>query len=434
MTVHYKKLLTVALPLFLSFTAVMVHAQTQCKPFVLVIDHDAEVPELTDSEIWERAISVVFKVNQTDIEPDESGYIKLMDELRRLGQDDLVVVRKMIIRGSASPEGRFMNNSRLAHGRARALADSVAGLARCCPSCLEEIFIEEDYLGLRRLMYETKPPYADAVLNILENCDDPGMIKPMLQKAHEGRLWRQLLNDWYPELRAARVVLVVSLVDKRLTEKLSPIPPLEGIGSGIIKPQRSPADPTRFAAGPKQPRRPIINVKTNLLSIPNVALEFLPRGGHLTAMAEWSGIGLRNDNKLRTFIVHDLVLEGRYYFRGRASFTGHYLSLYGNVGEFDIQRSATRAWLCDSFGRAWGAGVGWGYVHRIGRSHWKWEVNLGLGYLHAEYDGYHPAEPWSPPGFYYDWNDDPELFRKFGNIFEYFGPTRFGFGFSYDLP
>lgn len=434
MTVHYKKLLTVALPLFLSFTAVMVHAQTQCKPFVLVIDHDAEVPELTDSEIWERAISVVFKVNQTDIEPDESGYIKLMDELRRLGQDDLVVVRKMIIRGSASPEGRFMNNSRLAHGRARALADSVAGLARCCPSCLEEIFIEEDYLGLRRLMYETKPSYADAVLNILENCDDPGMIKPMLQKAHEGRLWRQLLNDWYPELRAARVVLVVSLVDKRLTEKLSPIPPLEGIGSGIIKPQRSPADPTRFATRPKQPRRPIINVKTNLLSIPNVALEFLPRGGHLTAMAEWSGIGLRNDNKLRTFIVHDLVLEGRYYFRGRASFTGHYLSLYGNAGEFDIQRSATRAWLCDSFGRAWGAGVGWGYVHRIGRSHWKWEVNLGLGYLHAEYDGYHPAEPWSPPGFYYDWNDDPELFRKFGNIFEYFGPTRFGFGFSYDLP
>ena len=433
MTVNYKKLLTVALSLYLSFTAVMVHAQTQCKPFVLVIDHDEEVPELTDSEIWERAVSVVFKVNQTDIDTNESGYIKLMDELRRLGQDDLVVVRKIIIRGSASPEGRYINNSRLAHGRAQAIADSVAVLARCCPTCLEEIFIEEDYLGLRRIMHETRPPYAAAVLNILENCSDPGMLKPLLKKAHEGRLWGQLLNDWYPQLRAARVVLIVSLVDKRLTEKLSPIPALEKTDSGIIMPKWSPAGPTRYAAGPKA-RRPLLNVKTNLLSIPNVALEILPRGGHLTAMAEWSGIGLRNDNKLRTFIVHDLVLEGRYYFRGRAAFTGHYLSLYGNAGEFDIQRSATKAWLCDSFGRAWGAGMGWGYVRRIGRSRWKWEVNLALGYLQAAYDGYHPAEPWAPPGFYYDWNDDPELFRKFGNKFEYFGPTRFGFGFSCDLP
>lgn len=362
---------------------------------------------------------------------------------------------------------------------------AVDSLSRYIPisdSLVEERHTAEDYAGLRRLMINSDAPYRDAVVKAIDNHRRSADIKAALFRMESGHVWQRLLHDYYPRLRTARVVLFVSATEtpEAHTPDSSSEPTEAGAtvadAAGVAEPteaQTPPvAEPSEVEAAvadtavatsgtimeqqnnranilpqkEKTPLQPMLNVKTNLLydlalvvpqygwaPTPNVSLEFMPRDGHITAVAEWMGSGWRSDKRLKTYILKNLLLEGRHYLQGDAAYTRHYFAAYGNMGEFDIQFSATKAWINGQFGKAWGCGIGWGYVRRIGQSPWKWEVNAAVGYLHTPYDSYHPAEDWAVQGnFYYNWHDDSTKFEKRRSTFNYFGLTRLGI--SYDLP
>ncbi|ADV42888.1 hypothetical protein Bache_0871 [Bacteroides helcogenes P 36-108] len=333
---------------------------------------------------------------------------------------------------------------------------AVDSLSRYIPipdSLVEERHTAEDYAGLRRLMINSDAPYRDAVVKAIDKHRRSADIKAALFRMESGHVWQRLLHDYYPRLRAARVVLFVSATEtpeahtpdsrSEPTEAGATVADTAVATSGAIMEQTS-----ILSKKEKTSLQPMLNVKTNLLydialvvpqygwaPTPNISLEFMPRSGHITAVAEWMGSGWRSDKRLKTYILKDILLEGRYYLQGDAAYTGHYFAAYGNLGEFDIQFSATKAWINDKFGKAWGCGIGWGYVRRIGQSPWKWEVNAAVGYLHTPYDSYHPAEDWAVQGnFYYNWHDDPTKFEKRRSTFNYFGLTHLGISISYDLP
>lgn len=424
-------------------------AQDGVPSYVVVLDRDQEVPDISDSTLWERALPVTFKVNRTFIPRADTNYVRLKAELPRL-IEDYDVCRLLIIRGSASPEGGYRNNIRLAHGRARALVDSLSYFVEIPDSVVQERYMFEDYEGLRRTIKDTDEPYRQEIADIIErHRGNAAATKAALMRLDGGRVWRRLLKVYYPRLRAARFLLF--LTPRRIMPKGVPDMPLARIGGEetLLPPPVLPmlATPLREPQE-EEPWQPMINIKTNLLCdlalivpqygwapTPNVSLEFLPRGGHLTAVAEYMGSGWRSDKRLKTWILRSLLLEARYYRRGGATFTGHYLSAYANIGKYDIQFSAEKAWLSKQYENTWGCGLGWGYVRRIGSTPWKWEVNAAVGYLHTAYDRYHPAEEWATPGeFYYNWHDAPEDFRPLRNKFSYLGLTRLGFSISYDLP
>lgn len=190
---------------------------------------------------------------------------------------------------------------------------------------------------------------------------------------------------------------------------------------------------------PISPPQPILNLKTNALYnialTPNLTLEFLPKNGHITLAAEWMWANWRNDNRNKTWVLQNILLEGRYYLKGNAAYTGHHFDIYANAGKYDVQFDGTHGYQSLDFGKTWGAGIGWGYVKRIGTSNWKWEVNAAIGYLQSPYDSYHAAESWAQPDkWYYDYHGDPTLFRALGKKLNYFGLTRLGFSISYDIP
>lgn len=193
---------------------------------------------------------------------------------------------------------------------------------------------------------------------------------------------------------------------------------------------------------------PCLNVKTNILydlallipqygyaPTPNISLEYLPKSGHITPMVELTWAPWRNDSRSKTWIVHNLLLEGRYYIHSTDLYVGHYMSAYANVGAYDIQFNKSKAWLSDKWSKNYGFGIGWGYVKRFQEnSRWKWEVNAALGYLHSSYDGYHDAESWADKDKnYFDWHENPSDYRRYQNHLNYWGLTRFGFSISYDL-
>lgn len=397
-----------------------------------------------------------------------------MEAAARLKGRGYALCRLLVIRGSASPDGNYRSNELLAHRRARTLEDSLSLYISVADSLVEERYMAEDYAGLRRLMTASDAPYREAVVRAIDNNHTPASTKAALRRMEGGQVWKPLLRDYYPRLRAVRVILFVSSPKREGKKPANAVETGEAAATEISEAQKpvitepsgveeAVADTAVATSGTimeqqnradilpkkeKTPRQPMLNVKTNLLydlalivpqygwaPTPNVSLEFLPRSGHITAVAEWMGSGWRSDKRLKTYILKNLLLEGRYYLKGGAAYTGHYFAAYGNLGEFDIQFSASKAWINDRFGKTWGCGIGWGYVRRIGQSPWKWEVNAALGYLHTPYDSYHPAEEWAVPGnFYYNWHDDPTKFEKRRSTFNYFGLTRIGFSISYDLP
>ncbi|MDO5130069.1 MAG: DUF3575 domain-containing protein [Prevotellaceae bacterium] len=419
--------------------------------YIIVIPNDAKPFSVSDSSLWEKALPIYFKVNRTEIRPGDQNLENLTEVLKKTGEE-YSLCKLMIIRSSASPEGGYKNNVRLAHRRAKALLDSLKRHIVIPDSTVEERYMHEDYEGLRRMLLKSDAPFRDKAISIIEkNRGNDSETKRQLMNLDAGRTWKVLLRDYYPSLRAARILIFVTRnLDSQfvgMTKETSGVYAPKPIKTEEKLPYISELKLTSRETTQGR-NQPMFNLKTNLLydlalvvpqygwaPSPNVSLEFLPRYGHITAVAEYIGSGWRNDRKLKTWIVRDLLLEARYYLRGNASFTGHYFAAYANTARYDIQFSAEKAWLSKSYGDTWGTGIGWGYVRRIGKSHWKWEANLALGLLHTAYDRYHPAEEWAEPDrFYYNWHDSPELFVKLRNKFNYIGITRLGFSLSYDLP
>ena len=74
----------------------------------------------------------------------------------------------MVIKSSASPEGGYDNNKRLAHRRSTALVDSLKRHLVIPDSTVEERYMHEDYEGLRRMLLKSNAPYKNKVTQVSE--------------------------------------------------------------------------------------------------------------------------------------------------------------------------------------------------------------------------------------------------------------------------
>ena len=465
--------------------------------FIVSLPADSAWKPLTDEQLWQRAAVVKFPVGSAYIPYSDPGFCSVVKAVKAI-KDSCVVSRLLVIRGSASPEGGYQNNNRLAHLRARALVKVLSKYIPLPDSLVEERYINEDYKGLQRLLADKPAPYNNKVSDIITQYQgDDARTKQALQRLEGGKVWRQLLRDYFPELRASRIVLFVSkkandthislgentplgshtplgvpadlqsggkqrasehvdslAADSLLTADCKSAAPPTGQDSLQVETKATLAPPSGH---------PGLNIKTNVLydfalffpqygyaPTPNLAIEYLPKSGHITPVLEPTWSPWRSDSRSKTWIIHNLLLEGRYYFRSEerrvkseesggkqrtTNYTGHYVAVYANTGAYDIQFSGTKGWLSDKWSKNYGFGIGWGYVKRFtDTSRWKWEVNAALGYLHSSYDGYHDAEGWAEPGnTYYNWHENPLDYRRYKNHLNYWGLTRLGFSISYDL-
>ena len=475
--------------------------------FIITLPVDSVWHPLSDDELWEKAAVVRFPVGSAYIPYTDPGFRDVVKAVKNL-KDSIVVSRLLVIRGSASPEGGDKNNARLAHQRAKALVKVLSKYISLPDSLVEERYINEDYVGLRRLMIEKPTAYSQQVLSILEqykegnleqnNKGKDAQAKQALQRLNGGKTWRLLLRDYFPELRASRLVLFVSKknstplgVPADITGGTKVPADLQSDGKQAVTNeqasvdtiatdtlltadckisckreesqaclsssecsrdslQKSAAPPTgqdSLQVAARSSAYPGLNIKTNVLydialfvpqfgyaPTPNLAIEYLPKSGHITPVLELTWSPWRNDSRSKTWIIHNLLLEGRYYIIGN-SYTGHYFSAYVNMGTYDLQFNSTKAYLADKWGKTYGFGIGWGYVKRFTpTSRWKWEANAALGYLHSDYDKYHDAESWAEPGnTYFNWHENPADYRRYKNHLNYWGLTRLGFSISYDL-
>jgi hypothetical protein len=204
------------------------------------------------------------------------------------------------------------------------------------------------------------------------------------------------------------------------------------------------------------PRREFLSVKTNLLfyalyipgydrwaPIPNVAVEYYPKGGHFTFGASFDMPWWQHYHKHKYFQFRNYQVESRYYLKRSEAYTptyhapafsGFYLQAYAHGGLFGICFDADRGWV----GEGLGGGLGFGYVTPISKNgHWRLEFGLQAGYFGCKYDPYQYENPIEPTLhddlYYYKWTLESSLFKKRQYRFNWIGPTRIGITLTYDL-
>ncbi len=422
-------------------------------PYVVVLDGDSTV-DIPDSVFYKISRKVIFPVNIYEIPEDAEFRREIVEELMPYMNSISYRLQSIVIRGAASPEGPYRWNKFLSEHRKQALLDLInANSTLPFNDKLTTIEIPEDYIYLLRVMKERNDKDYDRVKAIVDKWwgNDPYCLKNDMKRLDGGTVWRRLLKEYYPEMRAARVVLVFKKYE-----------PVQAKVDPIVTPALNLEKETMTAAdvAMRRERREILSVKTNLLfdlayvpgynrwcPIPNIAVEYYPLHGHFTFGASIDFPWWQHYNDYKYFQIRNYQLETRYYFRNGdvnergygngAAYSGWYLQAYGNLGLYGICFDEDRGWE----GEGIGGGLGFGYVLPLTRKgHWRLEFNAQFGIFWTKYDPFQyecPMEDCETTDhehiYFYKWTGDADLFKKRQHRFTWIGPTRLGITLTYDL-
>lgn len=453
-------------------------------PYVRFLS-DKDSVKLTDEEFFDIAGKVIFPINKYTIPKRDSLIMQLQQEVFPLINKDSLELVHLIIRGAASPEGPYRFNKFLGEKRAEALLDFIVDNL-VMPLDEDNFTMEFDTEDYRTLCLMMKRQSDKDYAYVQTQCDrylpkkQIAKLKYELQHTRQGTLWRRLFRDYFPRLRAARIVFFfrepktyAKKVLPGIGEALLKIPEvaqvlqdstlrnITGNGPAVVQPvevEPVPIDtPEVEPLLKKVPRREFLSVKSNLLfdlaympgydrwcPIPNVAIEYYPLHGHFTFGASLDCPWWQHYDDHKFFQIRNYQLESRYYLRSGdidknppgegAAFRGLYLQGYVNAGLYSICFDANRGWE----GEGLGAGVGIGYVLPLGKKgHWRLEFGAQFGYFFTKYDPYQYEHPiytdYKDNLYYYKWLFDPSDFRRRQYRFSWFGPTRVGVTLSYDM-
>lgn len=413
-------------------------------PFIIITkDSVKQLPAFTDEEFYNTSSAALFKVNRTEI-PDDDSFMKLYrDSVLPMLNRNGYRLRKVFIRGAASPEGPYSNNQRLGEERSKALLNELRRDLILQPETENNADIScitEDYAYLCLLMKRANDADYDIVKRIYDECEgDELCCKRKLMAMPE--LWNRLLREYFPELRAARLILWFSDPHAALAT-IGDIQRIVKDDGMIAMPAISPLpgiDNLRWK------RRHLIAIRTNLLhdffympkvgwsSSPNIQLEYYPLGGHLTYNIGMTWGTNRQWGKHKFFQIRDFQAEVRRYFRGGGEFMGTYLGAFLEGNAYGIGYNKEEGWE----GEGGGAGISFGYVMPLNRKKsLRLELMVAAGIYKTYYDPYvygNPITGTEDGKYYYDYLGTASKFKKRNHTTTWFGPLNVGIQLTYDI-
>lgn len=172
-----------------------------------VKDMDAQV-KTTDSVFVRNSRAINFVVNKINVSAADRRWIKeqLVPQLTALGENGLVLGR-----AAASPEGPYGNNRRLANER-RASVSTLLRHYGVSSSRIRYDVVPEDHALLHTMMQLKNDPWLPVVDSLATHYDGRlAQLKEAMKRHEGGKLWRHVLKEYFPQLRAVRIMVV----DKR---------------------------------------------------------------------------------------------------------------------------------------------------------------------------------------------------------------------------
>lgn len=148
---------------------------------------------------------VDYPVSQTVIYKDYHNnwteLAKIEDLIDSVKFDPDVTITSIFVKGYASPESPYDNNTRLAKGRTQAIKQYVLDLYNDIEADLiSTAFEPENWEGLREYLVKSKLPNKKAIIALVDGPDKPDR-KEWLIKSRYPADYKVLLKDCYPFLR-----------------------------------------------------------------------------------------------------------------------------------------------------------------------------------------------------------------------------------------
>jgi len=174
------------------------------------------------------------------------------------------------------------------------------------------------------------------------------------------------------------------------------------------------AKPTDPATAPQPLHR--IALKTNLLYdvllMPSLEAEYRI-DDRWSVAAEGDVAWWKNEKKHKYYQIAAITAEGRYWFRTRKPWHGHYVGVFTGGSWYDLENGKT-----GYRGEALLAGISYGYMWPVSRC-LSLETGVGVGYAYTKYEEYRPQD-----GHY--------LYQQ-TNRTNYFGPLKLKFALVWRL-
>ncbi len=412
---------------------------------IIADTEDESEMQIPDSLYNAIAGSTIFRVNRTELNLNDPWLQEVRDSVLPFANSQELRLVGIDLRGAASPEGPYWNNVRLSKGRAAALREY---LSARLDSVADQIWenqttVAEDYARLLWIMEQRNDPDTELLRGIIDQygIDDCAAIKKALQRANGGASWKRLLRDIFPELRSARVVLMMQKVHPKC---YPPILPTPAEMQEIDIQWQTPTPELAVVTLPKRVKRHMLSVSTNLLydafwmphygmaPMVNLGLEYYPKSGPWTLKAEFMWPYYHKWSKNKFFQIRDYHLEVRRYFKPGWWHTGPYLAAYVNATKYGIGLSKTKGWQGEGIGGALKAG----WVVSLGKGNWRLEFHAAVGGWTSRYDPYvygNPITKEEDGDYYYDWTGKKQDFKKRNYRFTWFGPTEVGVTLMFDF-
>lgn len=147
---------------------------------------------------------VDFPVSQTVIYPEYRNNVaelqKIIGTIDSVRNDSDITITSIFIKGFASPESPYSNNTRLAKGRTEALRQYVKNLYQFPDNIITTAYEPENWEGLRAYVEKSNITNKENILQIIDCNREPDNKEWYLKTSYPAE-YRFLLQNCYPALR-----------------------------------------------------------------------------------------------------------------------------------------------------------------------------------------------------------------------------------------
>ena len=374
---------------------------------------------------------ISFRVNRSHIEEHYQTNKAILKDLRQtfLSSDGRPMMKHILLISTASPEGPFENNKRLAINRGeqakRQIEDllSTAGMSHDVGIEVRPIYENwAEFYSLAKSRYNRAD--STSLFEILDDKSIGNERKKQLMRALGRASWRMICDSIMVDLRG--VVCRIQFEE--------PCQPNVCNEEVVLAPHRSELPRIDFRVAPTEyhlkpfTQKATIALRSNLLydalTWLNVGVEIPFAKGRFSVLYDHQFPWWRGGEGNNKFCMRYLQMSGevRWWFHPRTkpstrhqivrqNLTGHFVGLYGMGGKWDFEHGRK---ICYQ-GEFWSAGFSYGYAMPIGRR-LNLEFSLSVGYASIPYRHFIPSEDYEV--LYRDPNDV--------GTWNYFGVTKVG--------
>ena len=173
-------------------------------PYIPEFIYISPVAEIEKTRYLSGTAYIGFPVNETVIYPNFQNNVAELGKIRStidsVRNDSDITIKSLAIKGFASPESPYDNNTRLAKGRTEALRKYVNNLYHFPESIITTAYEPENWEGLRAYVEQSNITNKQKILDIIDCGREPDNKEWYLKSTYPTE-YRFLLQNCYPALR-----------------------------------------------------------------------------------------------------------------------------------------------------------------------------------------------------------------------------------------